>query len=146
MVTRFPLARLLRLRQMAEDTAAQNLAMAQRREVQADSKAVRAQEGLFGSKIGGECSATVWTAVIAARTASIAMLGEANAAVAAAQADTADQLDQFHHAKQVAASLEKLETGFTVALRAEQERAQGLELDEIGQNLFTAKTGDNRGL
>ncbi len=143
MSRQYPLARLLRLRKMREDEAANELALAQRRELQARQKTQRAQEELVGSSFNGDYDESLWRSSIAAQAARRSMLLEAMTLAEVAAHETTEAHSQWTAARKESRPLEKLEEKFQEAANAEELRAEAIVLDEIAQNIKRQDIGDS---
>ena len=137
----FRLARLLQLREMKVDKAAQELALAHRRTAQAEARSARAQESVAGTDL--EVGPGVWQAIVAARITTMAIATETAAAVAGAQAQQDRAATALNEARQAAKPLEKLQDAFHRQEADDYLAAQAIVLDEVGQNMFLARVGGN---
>lgn len=135
MSNKYPLARLLRLRKMKEDQAANQLALAQRREIQAQAKVQRAQEEFTGTVLDGDFSEQVWRSSIASQVARRSMMLEAISLAEAAGTETQQAKTQWQDARKESKPLEKLEERFNENAAAEEVRAENAVLDEVAQNM-----------
>lgn len=138
----FRLGRLLQLRQMKVDSAAQELALSQQRSTQAQSRSQRAQEFVLGTEL--EVSPAVWHAVVAARVSNMSLAAEAATAAATAQQHTEQAAQALNVTRQQAKTLEKLEEKHRHEVAQQDLAAQSLVLDEVGQNMFRAGTGTDQ--
>lgn len=136
----FPLAGLLRLRQMQQDQAATGLARANSRSQAARDRraAARTELGNSGDTAG---SSSALLAIAAARASSQSMLADLEALEAATEAHLAEARSEYTEARRQAVGLEKLEFrhGSELAL-AELRTEQGV-LDEIASTSWHRKAG-----
>lgn len=140
----FRLTRLLQLRQMKADQAAQDLALSHRRANQAQNKVDRAQEHVFGTEL--DVSPAVWQAVVAARLANMTMAKEAATAAQVAKEHTVVAARALDQARQHAKPLEKLQEKFDQEQVEQDLAAQAVVLDEVGQNMFRSGASSQPGL
>lgn len=134
-----PLARLLRLRRIAQDRAAGELALSARRERQAHAHSQRAEEHVLGTNLEGEHAGEVWRSLVASRLASQSLMSGAVAAHAAAVADVGEATGRYNDAHRDTSILEKLEDKAARRARYEQAAAEANELDEIAAQQFRQK-------
>jgi len=127
----FPLAGLLRVRAMAEDTAAAELAAARRTEHTARDRAARTTESLGAASVPGEADRTAWQAAIAARAALSSLLREDIEHVHRAQDDVGHRQQDWTAARVRTRAVERLRDKHEVAGRAADERAEQAVLDEV---------------
>ncbi len=130
MARMFPLAGLLRLRQIQQDQAASDLAAARRRANESTARERRAQAALSG--IATDVSdSTVLYAIAAARASSRSMLAELQEIERAdrEQADAANAA--FTTARARSVGLEKLERRHIDGVESSDLRAEQAVLDEI---------------
>ncbi|HAM25370.1 MAG TPA: hypothetical protein DCP11_01330 [Microbacteriaceae bacterium] len=130
MARMFPLAGLLRLRQIQQDQAASDLASANSRADESSARQRRARAAL--STVPAEAtSAAVLYAVAAARASSRSMLAELEA-LDAVQRESRDQASvAFTEARARSVGLEKLEVRFSAAVASGEIVAEQAVLDEI---------------
>ena len=133
MVRAFPLAGLLRLRRLQEESAAGKLAAAnalvrETSEVQAQAYQVLADLPMAGT--GG----VTMHAVAAARASSRAMLADLAALGASRSADAETARLAFHSARAESVGLEKLEARHAQETAVEELRSEQLVLDELAGN------------
>jgi len=126
----FPLAGLLRLRQIQQDQAASDLAAANARVRESSARERRARVALGG--IATDVSdTTVLYAIAASRAASRSMLGELQAIEAASKADADVAGEAFTAARARSVGLEKLEAKHVDGVRVADLSAEQNVLDEI---------------
>jgi flagellar FliJ protein len=130
MARSFPLAGLLRLRQVQQDQAAIDLAAANARVAEGTARQRRARSSL-GATSSEAASTSVLYAVAASRAASRGMLAELQALECdhLAALDTANTA--FTSARSRSIGLEKLEVRFDDAVASGALRAEQAVLDEI---------------
>lgn len=126
----FPLAGLLRLRALQEEQAAAELALANADRRRAERRRRETAEALAGMRLPESADDLTWQAAVAARAAMRSLTTEAGAAqdVAAERAGHAGAA--WSAARTRAVALGKLEERHGRAVRAEEERAEQLVLDE----------------
>lgn len=145
MSNKYPLARLLRLRKMKEDRAANEMALAQRRELQAQEKVRRAQEDINGSSLDGDFSENSWRSSIAANAARRSMLLEAMTLAQVASTHTEEATADWQDAVKESKPLEKLEERFLENAQREEVRAESIVLDEVAQQMKKPGDGNEHG-
>ncbi|KPN18255.1 flagellar FliJ family protein [Arthrobacter sp. Edens01] len=126
----FPLAGLLRLRRLQQDSAAGNLAAANaalRRSSEARSEAY---DSLAATPLEAADAATL-TAIAAARASSRSMLADLLAAEALESAAVNSAQAEFQAARARSVGLEKLETKHSDAVAVEDLRTEQNILDEL---------------
>ncbi|WP_404321181.1 flagellar FliJ family protein [Arthrobacter luteolus] len=126
----FPLAGLLRLRRLQQDSAAGNLAAANaalRRSSEARSEAY---DSLAATPLQAADAATL-TAIAAARASSRSMLADLLAAEALEGAAVNSAQAEFQAARARSVGLEKLETKHSDAVAVEDLRTEQNILDEL---------------
>lgn len=126
----FPLAGLLRLRRLQQDSAAGNLAAANaalRRSSEARSEAY---DSLAATPLEAADAATL-TAIAAARASSRSMLTDLLAAEALESAAVNSAQAEFQAARARSVGLEKLETKHSDAVAVEDLRTEQNILDEL---------------
>lgn len=130
MARTFPLAGLLRLRQLQQDQAAGGLAAANARLRENDSSRNRARNALedTGSSVS---TAAALHAVAAARASSRSMLAELESIGDERRSEAARAQAEFNAARAQSVALEKLEGKHTEAVAGEELRAEQVVLDEI---------------
>jgi flagellar FliJ protein len=130
----FPLAGLLRLRRLREDTAAGELAAANVLTRAATARRARAQGDL--SALGSNASdADSLRALSAARASSAAMLADLQALAAMHTRRSVDAEKALGAAHALTRSVEKLEDKHTEASAAAELRDEQLALDEIASRM-----------
>ncbi|MBO3084936.1 flagellar FliJ family protein [Cellulomonas fengjieae] len=127
----FPLAGLLRLRALAEDQAAAELALARREQAAAERRARETADRLAGSSMPVVGDRLAWHAAVAGRAALGALLTERRVEVGGAEALTVDRSVAWTDARQQVRALERLGERHDEAERAEEARAEQRVLDEI---------------
>ena len=130
MTRAFPLAGLLRLRRLQEETAAAKLAAANARVRETSLVQAQAYQVLAESPLAATDSATL-SAVAAARASSRAMLADLAAAGIRRSADAEGAQSAFHAARAESVGLEKLEARHAGEAAAEDLRAEQTVLDEL---------------
>lgn len=131
----FPLAGLLRLRQIQQDQAASDLAVANARLTESSMRERRARASLAALDGDGEVSdTTVLYAIAAARASTGSMLGELRAVDAANRAAAEEANGVFTGARARSVGLEKLERRFLEELDSAELRTEQSTLDEIAAN------------
>lgn len=143
MKRQFPLAGLLRLRAMAEERAASELALARREQAAAEHRARETAERLSGATMPAVGDRRAWHAAVASRVALGALLveGRHDAAGAAAVADSRAQT--WTDARQQVRTLERLEERHDESVRAEDARAEQRVLDELAGRRAAEDRGDD---
>lgn len=138
MTTRsFPLAGLLRLRQLREDEAAGSLASANERLHASMSRVEELAEALDGTDLSPSDSASLY-AVTAARASARSMLADLHALEAQLQAEQDRAQEQYRAARAATMGLEKLQERHREAGAAADLEAEQRVLDEL------ASTGRGR--
>ncbi len=127
----FRLASLLRLRGMAEDHAAVELAAATRRRDEAERRRLDTEVMLGNAALPARADELHWRAAIASRTALSGLLLEHGTRVARAQDDVDGAQDVWSQARTATRTLEKLEERHDAEVRSEDERAEQAVLDEV---------------
>jgi len=131
-VTRpFPLAGLLRLRALAEDQAAAELALARREQSDARRRARESADLLGGSALPTAAGHLAWQAAVAGRAALGALLVERRTEAVVADAVAEDRATTWTDARQQVRALERLEERHDETERAEEARAEQRVLDEV---------------
>ncbi|OMH23522.1 hypothetical protein BKD30_11335 [Tersicoccus phoenicis] len=130
MTAPFRLAGLLRLRRLNEDTAAARWGAAA-----AEHRAVRARrDGMYGHAAAGSAapdSMVSLRAIAAARSSTIALLAELDAAVATAADEERALRDAWTAARIATAGLEKLEERHDARTVEQELAAEQAALDEL---------------
>ncbi|MBO0901272.1 flagellar FliJ family protein [Cellulomonas sp. zg-ZUI222] len=127
----FPLAGLLRVRALAEDTAAAELAGARREERAAHERAARTAEVLGAARPPGEADVAAWQAAVAARLSLSALLTEDVERVRGAQDAVERRQEDWTAARIRTRAVERLRDKHDVAERQQEERAEQAVLDEV---------------
>ena len=127
----FPLAGLLRLRALAEERAAAELALARREQASAEHRARETAERLSGAVMPAEGDHLAWHAAVAGRAALGALLVERRTEVVHAQDASDDRAQTWTDARQRVRTLERLEERHDEEQRAEEARAEQKVLDEV---------------
>jgi len=128
---RFPLAGLLRVRAMAEERAAAELAAARRDERAAASRARSTEDRLGESGTPSLADGRAFQAAVASRMALASMLVEHRAHAVAAQDESDRRADVWTDARRHVRAIERLEERHEDTVRAEDARAEQLVLDEV---------------
>ena len=140
----FPLAGLLRVRALAEDTAAAELAAARREEDAARERAARTAEMLGSTRPPGEAELAAWQAAVAARVALSSLLVEDVAGVRRAEEETGRRQEDWTRARTRTRAVERLRDKHADEQRTEEERAEQLTLDEVAaRRTETAAPGED---
>lgn len=127
---RFPLAGLLRLRQVSQDQAAADLAAANGRLRDSSARRHQTLVALDGSRAEIADTAALH-AIAAARSAARGMLNELAAVEDEIRADVVRAQAAFNAARTRTIGLEKLEDRHAAAVSAEDLRAEQKTLDEL---------------
>lgn len=137
---RFPLAGLLRLRQVQQDQAASDLAAANARANRSSARERTARESLAG--IATEASdVTVLYAIAAARASSRGMLGELQALENRDRAEAERAADALGETRARSIALEKLERRFVAEAEGAELLAEQASLDEIAAGRYRVAGG-----
>ena len=134
----FRLASLLRLRSMAEDRAAAELAVANRARAAADLRRHETAVALGTASLPARGDSMHWRAAIASRAALGGLLIERTADVVMADEDVHAADAVWSAARTRTRALEKLEERHDAEVRAEEEHAEQLVLDEVGARIVGA--------
>lgn len=126
----FPLAGLLRLRHLEQDEAAGELAAANSRVQDTETRRDRARALLHGGA-HSPTSAAAMHAMAAARSSSRSMLADLDALAQGHLATLAQAQTVFDAARAQSIGLEKLEARHTAAVAAADLHAEQIVLDEI---------------
>lgn len=127
----FPLAGLLRVRAMAEDTAAAELARARNRERAARDRARATAEMLGSSVPPAEADLAAWQAAVAARVALSSLLTDERSVVRRAETEVGRRQDEWTSARIRTRAVERLRDKHDEGERVADERAEQVVLDEI---------------
>ncbi|MCQ1951182.1 MULTISPECIES: flagellar FliJ family protein [Arthrobacter] len=128
----FPLAGLLRLRQLQQDRAAGELAAANVRMRETHEARAEAYNALETSQtLSDAVDAATMNAIAAARASSRSMLADLNALGTRHTAEVEAARAEFSSARARSVGLEKLEGKFVEAEAAEDLRAEQTILDEL---------------
>ncbi|WP_449386357.1 flagellar export protein FliJ [Cellulomonas soli] len=127
----FPLGGLLRLRGMAEDRAAAELAGAHSRHDRAQTRAMQTEAMLRGTAMPDGVDLDSWRAVTASRIALGALLVEREDEVARALGEVDVRTQAWSHARRETRALERLAERHEETVRLEENRAEQLVLDEV---------------
>lgn len=143
MERKFSLAGLMRVRELQEEQAAADLALANSRKLRAEQDRIEKQRVLAEQEFPKVAPALVmahtheavqnaatWHAVVAARASVAAMLRDSNQVLRAAEADADQATQEWHAAKTRAAMIEKLKQRHDRETQAEELRNEQLVLDE----------------
>jgi len=131
MTRQFPLAGLLRLRALAEEQAASELARARREQTTAERRARDTAERLSGTTVPVGGDRLAWHAAVAGRVALGALLVEHRTEVVSAADVADDRAKAWTDARQQVRTLERLEERHDEAERAEEARLEQKVLDEV---------------
>lgn len=127
----FPLAGLLRVRGMAEDTAAAELAAARHHERAARDRARATAEMLGTAHPVGEADLCAWQAAVAARVALSSLLTDDRAALTRAELEVGRRQEDWTAARIRTRAVERLRDKHDDTERSQDERAEQVVLDEI---------------
>lgn len=130
MARTFPLAGLLRLRQLQQDRAAGELAAANAREQETRQARAEAYDALEHSN-SQAMDAVTMNAIAAARASSRSMLADLNALGTRRTAEVEAARAEFSAARARSVGLEKLEGKYAAAEAAEDLRTEQTILDEL---------------
>lgn len=130
MARAFPLAGLLRLRQIEKDNAASDLAAANAFRRNADDRQARAIAALHNVSTETTDAASLF-ALAAARASSRSMLADLAALSEQADREAAEAKNAFAEAKARAVGLEKLEARHDADLRALDLSTEQAAIDEV---------------
>jgi flagellar protein FliJ len=130
MVSRFPLAGLLRLQRLREDTAASELAAANFRTSASRSRQSAARFDLAESPTEVSTGAAL-SAVAAARASSRSMLADLDAVLSGHEATARQAQEAFSAARSQSVRLEKLEAKHAERVAAADLLAEQTVLDEL---------------
>ncbi|MFF1572694.1 hypothetical protein ACFVWR_08110 [Leifsonia sp. NPDC058292] len=130
MARAFPLAGLLRLRQIEKDHAASDLAAANAFRRDADDRQVRAIAALHNVSVEATDAASLF-ALAAARASSRSMLADLAALTDRAEREAAEAQAAFGDAKARAVGLEKLETRHNDGVAAHDLSTEQAAIDEV---------------
>ena len=131
----FRLASLLRLRTMAEDRAAVELASANRVRSTAEHRRSETAVQLGAASMPLRGDTLHWQAAVASRAALGGLLVEHRAAVEVADEDVHVADEAWSQARSRTRALEKLEERHVAEVRAEEEHAEQVALDEVGSRI-----------
>ena len=131
MTRQFPLAGLLRVRALAEDRAAAELAASRRAERAAAERARQTKERLDGTTVPDIADDLAFRASVASRATLAALLVEHREQVVTAQVQTAESTDVWTAARRDARAVERLEERHDSGVRAEELHAEQVVLDEV---------------
>ncbi len=127
----FRLASLLRLRGIAEDTAAVELAAATRRRDEAERRRLDTEVMLGNASLPARADELHWRAAVASRTALSSLLLERGSQLAQAQVVVDDAQQAWSQARTATRTLEKLEERHDAEARDEDARAEQAVIDEV---------------
>lgn len=130
MARAFPLAGLLRLRQVEKDHAASDLAAANALRRDAQDKQMHAIAALHAVSAEATDAGTMF-ALAAARASSRSMLADLSVLAATVEAEAEQAQAAFTEAKKRAVGLEKLEARHSADLRVSDLGAEQAAIDEI---------------
>lgn len=143
----FRLGGLLRLRRMQEDQAAAEAAQANAERRAAERRRIETAEMLAGTALPHSGDDLTWRAAIASRAAMTGLAGESVAALELADARVQQATEYWSDAKAKATALSKLEERHDAEVRAEEDRAEQLVLDEAalrGHGARSSRPGDDQ--
>lgn len=135
----FRLASLLHLRSMAEDRAAGELAVAARLRAAAEARRRDTEVMLGSASMPGRSDELHFRAVAASRAALGSLLTERRSEVRTADEEVVVANAAWTAARVRTKALERLEERHDAQVRAEDERAEQMVLDEVGARMRTAQ-------
>jgi flagellar protein FliJ len=141
MARTFPLAGLLRLRQIEKDHAASDLAAANAFRREAGERQARAMAALHAVPAEATDASTLF-ALAAARASSRSMLADLAVLGARAEAEAAQAQEAFTDAKKRAVGLEKLEARHRDGVAAGDLHAEQANVDEIATTAWQRARGE----
>lgn len=130
MARAFPLANLLRLRQMQQEMAAADLARANAARERAEQRRRDTDRMLSEAAMPAGADLLSWRAAVAARASVSALRAEATTALELRRVEAEAAGEQWSAARRVARALEILEERHVAHERKEDERVEQLALDE----------------
>lgn len=142
----FSLAGLLRVRGIAEDRAAGALAAAHRDENAARQRAAETARMLGEAGAAAPPDTAAFRASVAARMALSGLLTEAKADVVVASDRTERRTGEWSVARQATRSVERLAERHDEEVRAEEEHAEQIVLDEVGVQQYLQKNDSLTGV
>lgn len=143
MAAAFRLAGLLRLRRLQEDQAAAELARTHAERRAAAHRRDETAQLLAGTSFPVHGDELVWRAAVAGRASLAGLTTEATAALAAVESRVDQATGEWSAARTRATTLSKLEERHEVLVRAEEEAAEQLVLDEAASRRHqAAQTAD----
>lgn len=140
----FPLAGLLRLRHLQQDSAAGDLAAAHVLAQENDTRRMRARVALGGTP-SAATSTEALHAMAAARASTRSMLADLDALGQDHRATVADAQSTFDAARAESRGLEKLEDRHAASVTAEGLHAEQTVLDEIAATRWHREQNSDRG-
>jgi flagellar FliJ protein len=142
MARAFPLAGLLRLRQIEKDHAASDLAAANAFRRNADDRQARAIAALHNVSTETTDAASLF-ALAAARASSRSMLADLAALTERADREAAEAQAAFGEAKSRAVGLEKLETRHNAEITARDLSTEQAAIDEVATGAWVREREGN---
>jgi flagellar FliJ protein len=142
MARAFPLAGLLRLRQIEKDHAASDLAAANAFRRNADDRQARAIAALHNVSTETTDAASLF-ALAAARASSRSMLADLAALTERADREAAEAQAAFGEAKSRAVGLEKLETRHNAEITARDLSIEQAAIDEVATGAWVREREGN---
>lgn len=127
----FPLAGLLRVRALAEDTAAAELAAARQAERQARERARTTAQMLGATLLPADADLSAWQASVAARVALSSLLTDDDAAVRVAEEESGRRQEDWTAARIRTRAVERLRDRHDENERLADERTEQNVLDEL---------------
>lgn len=128
---RFPLAGLLRVREIERDRAAGELGAAQRAKADAVQQVMRVREALFGPWAPVSADALVWQELIAARAALTALLDQQNTALRAASEVVRQREEAWFSTRARTRVVENLADRHALRVVQEEALAEQQVIDEL---------------
>ena len=141
----FRLAGLLRLRSMAEDRAAAELAAAARLRAAADARRLETEVMLGAASMPARADELHFRAAVASRAALGGLLAERRTDVRAADEVVRAADDAWTTARIRTKALTRLEERHAAQVRAQDERAEQIVLDEVGARMHAAQPSAETG-
>jgi flagellar FliJ protein len=142
MARAFPLAGLLRLRQIEKDHAASDLAAANAFRRNADDRQARAIAAMHNVSTETTDAASLF-ALAAARASSRSMLADLAALTERAEREAAEAQAAFGEAKSRAVGLEKLETRHNAEITARDLSIEQAAIDEVATGAWVREREGN---
>jgi flagellar protein FliJ len=142
-MTAFRLAGLLRLRQSQEEQAAAELARANAAREAAQRRRQDTEQMLAGSTLPSRSDELMWKVAIAGRAALGGLVAESVVALGAASLTAEDAARTWTDARARATTLGKLEERHDAQVRAAEEHAEQVAVDETATRRAAARAADD---